>query len=211
MDKELIFNQLVDIGFTDIEAKIYLYLIKHPGENPTQISKEIDVSRSSVYKSMKIMEKKGIIKLHPTNDDSKNYSVIDPSIYLNKFEKEIAETINSLKMSLDSLYSQYNMDGIYLFDRVDNLTYKIIELIKTTENILIVVGNIYDEIFRNIIKDLEEKNVLVYINEETSTDELVLIKDNKEMVLKDSNSMLYTKNILLINQISKRIKMEMEK
>ncbi|CAM3078641.1 TrmB family transcriptional regulator [Streptobacillus ratti] len=211
MDKELIFNQLINIGFTEIEAEIYLHLIKYSGENPTQISKKIDISRSSAYKMMEFMEKKGIIKLLPSNDDSKNYSVIDPNVFLNRFEKEMLETLSSLKMRLDSLYSQYNMEGIHLFDRLDNLTYKIMELIKNTENILIVVGNIYDEIFINKIKELEEKNILVYIKEEKATDELVLIKDNEEMVLKDNNTMLYTKNSLLINQISKRIKMETEK
>ncbi|WP_155756271.1 helix-turn-helix domain-containing protein, partial [Streptobacillus moniliformis] len=54
------FNLLVVRGFTDIEAKIDLFLIKHHGVNPTQISRGIDVSRSAVYKSNKIMERKGI-------------------------------------------------------------------------------------------------------------------------------------------------------
>ncbi|WP_066900988.1 TrmB family transcriptional regulator [Streptobacillus notomytis] len=211
MDRNLIFNQLKKIGFTEIEANIYLYLIEHSGENPTQISKEIDFSRSSVYNSMRNMEEKGIIRLLPAIDDSKNYSVIDPKIYLNIYEKETLETVNSLRMHLDSLYTKYNTDGIYSFDRIDNLTYKIIELIKSTENILVIEGNIYDEIFNDRIKELEEKKILVHINEDKNTDDLVLIKDNSEMILKDSNNMMYTKNSLLINQVSKRIKMEMEK
>ncbi|WP_156299307.1 TrmB family transcriptional regulator [Streptobacillus canis] len=211
MEKELLIKQLIKIGFTEIEANIYLYLLKHPGENPTQVSKNLDVSRTAAYKSMHFMEEKGIIKLLPANDDSKNYSVIDPNIYLNRFEKEILESLESLKRGLDALYSQYNKAGIYEFDRLDNLTYKILELIQKTENILVVYGKVYDEVIFKKIKLLEEKNVLVYINDEVDTGELILIKDNKEMILKDSVNMIYTKNNLLIDQINKRIKLEMEK
>ncbi|NYV27311.1 hypothetical protein HP397_00520 [Streptobacillus felis] len=211
MEKELLLKQLVDIGITEIEAKIYLHLLKKPGENPTQVSKEVDISRSISYKYMQKMEEKGMLKLIPAQDDSKNYVVINPNIYFAEYEKNFLNNINNLKFTLDSMYNKYNREGMYLFDRIDNLTYKVIDLINSAENIIVVIGNIYDEVIREKLKKIEEKSILVYILEDISSDEFIIIKDNVEMVLKDSLNMIYTKNSLLINQISKRIKMEMEK
>lgn len=206
MNEDII--RLKKIGLTEIEAKIFLHLLKKPGQNPTQIAKELEISRSSSYNSVDHLEKQNIVKLLPASDDRKNYKVINPEVFLELKRKELNEDIDDLKVSLNSVYNIYNFEDIYNFENIDNLRYTVIDIVSNIEREAIILGSINDEIINNELYKLKNSDILCL---EFSSNDFVLLIDRKNLIIVDENSMIYTKNTIFINQVIKRIELEMEK
>ena len=57
MDTEI----LVQAGLSEVQAKIYLYLVMHGQSTPTEIASKIDENRTTVYAAAEKLEKLGII------------------------------------------------------------------------------------------------------------------------------------------------------
>ncbi|WP_314010327.1 helix-turn-helix domain-containing protein [Pseudostreptobacillus hongkongensis] len=206
-DKDIL--RLKKLGFTEIESKIYLHLLKFPGENPTQIAKFLDISRSSSYNSIDNLEKQGIVKLLPAIDDRKNYKVINPIIFLELKRKELNDEIDNLKITLSSMYNEYNFEDIYNIDRIDNIRYIIIEILNNVENKIVTFGNINDEVIKNKLDYfIQEKGIEVL---KFDSSEFILLVDDKDLVIIEEDNIMYTKNKMIINQINRRVKIEMEK
>jgi sugar-specific transcriptional regulator TrmB len=54
-------QQLIDIGFTENQAKVYFSLFKKPGSSAGEISKETSLDRSFVYTVIESLIKKGLV------------------------------------------------------------------------------------------------------------------------------------------------------
>ncbi len=57
MDEEL----LVQTGLSRVQAKIYLYLIRHGQSTPTEVATGVDENRTTVYSALERLEKLGIV------------------------------------------------------------------------------------------------------------------------------------------------------
>lgn len=202
-------EKLISIGFTEIEAKIYIYLLNNPGENGTQISKKIGVSRSAVYNSLEKLEKEMILKLLPTNDDKKNYIAVDPSIFLGSLEKKYRDNFEFLKINLKKQYS-FNTDFVYNLVDKENIYFKIRELVENTKKILIIFGKIDNEKINEIIERYKKSDG-IYIYFEYNVNELTLLSDNKDLVIINKEKAIYTQNAMIITEILRRVKLETEK
>ena len=64
-------EKLMCIGFSEIEALIYIELLEKQGQNGTQLSKAMNQPRSTVYMGLESLLKKNIIYLIPTQKDKK--------------------------------------------------------------------------------------------------------------------------------------------
>ncbi|MBU1093666.1 MAG: helix-turn-helix domain-containing protein [Firmicutes bacterium] len=58
-----IIESLKSIYFSEQEAKIYLYLLENPGQTVFLISKNLHISRSSVYPIIEKLKSDGILLL----------------------------------------------------------------------------------------------------------------------------------------------------
>ena len=180
-DKDIL--RLKKLGFTEIETKIYLHLLK--------------------------LEKQGIVKLLPAIDDRKNYKVINPIVFLELKRKELNDEIDNLKITLSSMYNEYNFEDIYNIDRIDNIRYIIIEILNNVENKIVIFGNINDEVIKNKLDYvIQEKGIEVL---KFDSSEFILLVDDKDLVIIEEDNIMYTKNKMIINQINRRVKIEMEK
>lgn len=194
--------RLQEIGFTEIEAKIYIYLLENHGLNGTQISKDLNVSKSATYNALDRMYDNGYIKLIPTESESRNYIPEKPSIILEKLEEKFSSIFDILKYELGYIYSEYNNEYIYNIEQMANINIKIKDMVLNTKETLIIMGNIDFEFIKNDINNLADMGVL--IDKDINNNELVVLSDNKEILIcnidDNINSGFYTKNKLIINQ-----------
>lgn len=194
--------RLQEIGFTEIEAKIYIYLLENHGLNGTQISKDLNVSKSATYNALDRMYDNGYIKLIPTESESRNYIPEKPSIILEKLEEKFSSIFDILKYELGNIYSEYNNEYIYNIEQMANINIKIKDMVLNTKETLIIMGNIDFEFIKNDINNLADMGVL--IDKDINNNELVVLSDNKEILIcnidDNINSGFYTKNKLIINQ-----------
>lgn len=96
---------LLKIGLTDGEAKVYLALVELGSSTVGPIVKEAKVAYSNVYGILQRLIEKGIVS-YIIKDKTKHFQAVSPKNlvdYLEKKEKEIAEQKETLKTLLPRL------------------------------------------------------------------------------------------------------------
>lgn len=106
MDTEI----LMQTGLSEVQAKIYLYLIKNGQKTPTEIATGIDENRTTVYSAAEKLEAMGIITQKDRGKVSA-YVPNHPSVLENIAEKrlrKVARQAKNLESNLPSLINYYN-------------------------------------------------------------------------------------------------------
>lgn len=101
---------LMQTGLSEVQAKIYLYLIKHGQSTPAEIAKGVDENRTTVYSAAEKLEKLGIITQKDRGKVSA-YVPNHPSILESLAEKRLrmaAKQVKNLEGNLPSLINYYN-------------------------------------------------------------------------------------------------------
>lgn len=101
---------LVQTGLSEVQAKIYLYLIQHGQSTPSEIATGLDENRTTIYSAAEKLEKLGII----TQKDKGKVSAYvpnHPSVLEEIAEKRlraVARQAKNLEGNLPSLINYYN-------------------------------------------------------------------------------------------------------
>ncbi len=122
-------EQLIQIGFGDKEADIYLALIKLGKANIAELMKKTSVERRTIYDVLERLIQKGWVS-HYTENKKKYYSSAKPELILEDLEhkkqkfKEIIPKINLLKekKSLTNVEIYMGVKGLKtIFSEIINL------------------------------------------------------------------------------------------
>ena len=105
-------SELVALGFTEYEAKIYLALLKESPANGYQLSKRTGVPRSMVYEALGRLHTRGAV-LSSGNERSTIYRPLPPEQLLDKYDRQYQILINSLHEKLDDLYTAHEEDALW--------------------------------------------------------------------------------------------------
>ena len=101
---------LTQIGLSEIQAKIYLYLIKAGQKTPSEIAADIGENRTTVYSALEKLEKLGIISERPKGKITA-YVPNHPSALESLAEKRLraaSRQAKNLESNLPSLINYYN-------------------------------------------------------------------------------------------------------
>lgn len=97
-------------GLSEVQAKIYLYLIKHGQSTPAEIAKGVNENRTTVYSAAEKLEVLGIISQKDRGKISA-YVPNHPSVLESIAEKrlrKVARQAKNLESNLPSLINYYN-------------------------------------------------------------------------------------------------------
>jgi sugar-specific transcriptional regulator TrmB len=107
--KDLI-EKLKSLGFKEYEAKVFIVLLKGSSMSASDIAKESNVIRNSIYDILKSFVEKGYCNEIETNTIL-NYRIIDPQIILDKIEKDYNDkhksSLTLLKDTFGEIQSLY--------------------------------------------------------------------------------------------------------
>jgi sugar-specific transcriptional regulator TrmB len=111
--KELI-DKFKSIGFKEYEAKIFLVLFKGIPMSASEIAKECNLIRNSIYDTLKSFAERGYCNEIETSSVLK-YQIIDPQIIVDKIEREFNESnksrITTLKDTFTQIQTHYNSNA----------------------------------------------------------------------------------------------------
>ena len=96
-------KRLMQIGFTEYEAKVYLAMLNAYPATGYQLSKESGVPRSMVYEALKRLHAKGAA-LEAVEGRSILYRPLPPQALLAKHAEDLSRLIGDLRTELDALY-----------------------------------------------------------------------------------------------------------
>ena len=144
-------QDLLRIGLTEGESKVYLSLIKLGSSTVGPIVKDSGVAYSNVYSILQRLIEKGIVG-YITKNKTRYYQAVSPSnlyLYLEKKEKEITQQKKDLKLIIEKLNK--------------------LKIIKPTQEAKIFLGKkglrgAYEELFFGATK--RDENLFFYIHEE---------------------------------------------
>lgn len=101
---------MMQIGLTELQAKIYLFLIKHGQQTPTEVANGIGENRTTVYSALERLEKLGIVSQKDKGKISA-YTPNHPSVLESLAERRLrsaARQAKNLESNLPSLITYYN-------------------------------------------------------------------------------------------------------
>ncbi|MCP4538634.1 MAG: TrmB family transcriptional regulator [Chloroflexi bacterium] len=121
-------NKLVDIGFSEYEAKAYVALLRESPVTGYQLSKTSGVPRSMIYEVLgKLTTRGAAMKLR--KGDSTQYAPIPADEFLDQIRREHEELTSSLKEDLTTLASPTDMEYVWNIEGHENIMAKAIEMI----------------------------------------------------------------------------------
>lgn len=124
-------ERLMKIGFSKTEALVYITLLKIGQANGYRLSKELGLSKSTIYQVLDTMYKNGYILMIPNN--SKEYEAKDPELLFEDIEKKFHQNSCSLKEDLSKVKKNVKKDYFYRIQGKENIEKILIGIIEEAE------------------------------------------------------------------------------
>ena len=160
MDESLIL-ELMSLGFTEYEAKVYIFLLgKHPSTG-YQISKEAGIPRSMVYEALGRLSGRGAV-LQVGEDRATHYRPLPPEILLDRHMHEQERRVLNLREYLRNIYVDKKEERLWSMKGEETIfTYASRMIQKAEDEISLVLADSHLEILSRDICDAHERNVVV--------------------------------------------------
>ncbi len=137
MNFNVIKKTFSELGFSDIEAQVYIKAL-NPDNTISGIAEQIKVERATVYSAIKKLESNGLVVKRKT-PYSRGIEVEPPSKVLTKLKKKASETMN-----LSSDFEQVLPDLMSSFHATDR-RYQKVMFYETKEDFISVFDKILEE------------------------------------------------------------------
>ncbi len=125
-------HRLVQLGFSEYEAKAYIALLKENPATGYQVSKISGVPRSMVYEVLaKLTARGAAMELH--KQERTQYAPIPPRDFLDQLHHEHRRLVASLKDDLSGLDTTSDLEYVWNIEGYDNVMAKAQEMIRHAE------------------------------------------------------------------------------
>ncbi|MBN2655518.1 MAG: hypothetical protein JXR86_00550 [Spirochaetales bacterium] len=94
-------KELIKLGFTEIEAQVYLHIAENGLCNGSQIARSKGLARTSVYTALEQLYNRNVID--QVSGDSVSYVIRDPETVFPAIEREMEAASHSIQKSLKDL------------------------------------------------------------------------------------------------------------
>ncbi len=158
---ESIVSDLVRFGFTPTEAEVYAVLVKLGCANGSQIAKEMNISRSSVYQALNSLYKGGRVYLQQGN--SAEYMPKEPDLLIAALQKEYEAAAGALQKKL-KVISQPN-EGLSFtnISGMENVYRRASEMIESSQKELLFNTTRTLERYTDEILDAHKRGVRIIV------------------------------------------------
>lgn len=105
MNKHILIEKLKTLGFKEYESKVLFALLKGIPMSASDVAREADIIRNSVYDILKSFVQKGFCNEIET-DTILNYQVIDPETIMGKIKHDHTKSYNENILSIENTFSE---------------------------------------------------------------------------------------------------------
>ncbi len=143
---------LHEIGFNELESRIYIWLLQQDRSTGYKIAASIDKPVANTYKALKSLEQKGAV----ISDNSTGkiiYETIPAEQFLKKMENEFSRKKENIVSEISRLNNRQSTGGIYELNSIDLVYETSIQMINTATSSLVL--DCYPAPYQVIKKDLK--------------------------------------------------------
>jgi len=134
-------SDLMALGLTEYEGKIYLALLKESPANGYQLSKRTGVPRSMVYEALGRLHSRGAV--HKSGDERKTiYRPLPPEQLLDRHDRQHRQLIEDLQGGLAEIYTSHTEEALWSISgeaAIYSYASQLIE--KAVQEIYLVIGD----------------------------------------------------------------------
>jgi len=164
---EALQNLLRNIGMNDLEATIYIWLLKNKRSTGYKIAVQIGKPVANTYKALNSLEKKGAVICD--NSSSKAFfDTIPIGEFLNKIEKQFRNQRNKIIKEVNKLELINDSSGIYELKSKELVFEKANSIINTAEHTILIDG--FPAPLNKVKEYLEKRNrndISIYVKSYT--------------------------------------------
>lgn len=160
-DEFKIYLNYLQTILTSGEAQVYLYLVQNPGCTVYQISKGIDISRSSVYPIVESMYNRGMLLKISTEKDE--YMALEPETLLKKLKYEYNKKIDDATEVLQNIKANQPTNYFMNISGYESNIEKAKEILRNSNREVYMNIDFSLEVFDKEFMELENKGVRVII------------------------------------------------
>jgi Cd2+/Zn2+-exporting ATPase len=155
------FSNLVAIGFTEYEARVYLALLSENPATGYQISKHTGVPRSMVYEALGRLHARGAV-LKTGDQRATLIRPVPPDILLERYESEHRSLLKNLQEGLSGLYNAPQEEHLWsISGSLVVLAYAKQMIEGAKDEILLVLNDTHIDTFSDEIQAACEASVTV--------------------------------------------------
>ncbi len=131
-------KNLLKVGFKEIEADIYIILLKEGGISAYKISKILKKTKPQIYKTLEVMLQKGMVYC---NEAAKavEYYATDIKSYLDWRETEFLENKKEVEEKVKKISKIEKMSGVFPIENISQMYSRSVEIIKNAQKSIIVM------------------------------------------------------------------------
>jgi sugar-specific transcriptional regulator TrmB len=145
-------EDLLALGFTEYEAKVYLTLLRINPATGYELSKRSGVPRSMVYDALGRLEGRGAV-LKAVEQRSTLYRPVPPEVLIDRFAQAYNRRIQKLRVGLAGLYDAPEEDRLWsISGRESILSYAVQIIRQASEEILFILSDRDLEVLRQEIE-----------------------------------------------------------
>lgn len=134
-------SHLMDTGFTESEAKVYLALLGDYPATGYQISKAAGIPRSMVYEALGRLKGRGAV-LETVKERVTQYRPLPPDVLLDEHERAHRQRMGDLRQGLRTLYEQQEEDRVWTISgRASVLSYATQMIRQAGEELYLVLND----------------------------------------------------------------------
>jgi Cd2+/Zn2+-exporting ATPase len=152
-------EQLMAMGMTEYESKVYLVLLREHPATGYQLSKVAGIPRSMVYEALGRLEGRGAV-LKTQGEKATLYSPIAPETLLDRYEQETTERVARLRVGLSSLYTPHDEGRLWNFSgRREALKYAAELIAGASDELMLVLTDVDVDELGGMLASAHERGV----------------------------------------------------
>jgi sugar-specific transcriptional regulator TrmB len=161
MEKEL--SGLLDLGFAEYEAKVYLSLLKENPASAYETGKASGVPTSKIYEVLKKLVGKGIITVID-DGKTKRYVPAEPDEFLDRYQSRTVKVIDDLRGRLAAARGERELSQIWNIREYEYLIDKARRMIESADvSVLLSVWKEELALLEDVITEAMHRKVKVVI------------------------------------------------
>lgn len=158
-----IINNLCNLYFSKIEAKIYVTLIKLGDLSGYQIAKNIGIARTSVYSALDGMYEKGIVLKINESEGTKIYQAQNPVTLFEALRSKYNQNAIRAEEVLKKYYEQDFKEKFVNIEGYETVISKAKEMMKNSNKEICINSDFDIQIFKDEIIELRKRGVRVIV------------------------------------------------
>lgn len=154
-------KHLEKIGFTRLEAQIYLAL---QGESPMsayQLAKKVEMSRPAIYNALEHMLEKGMVEVVP--NETLLYTAQEPAVLLEKMQTEMQAGLSAAKKELEQYRQSKYQETTTNFKGFQTAISRAKEILRNAEQEVYINADFDLSCFKEELETLQKKGIKTVI------------------------------------------------